>query len=131
MGVILLEGIVVTILVLVGFREAVMNAVPLALKKAIGVGIGLFILFIGFANGGLRRRERPATPVTFHLPDDAGGLRVLDRPDPHHRPVGPQDPGGAVISILVTTVLALIAGVTKIPRTSCSRRRSRRSASST
>ena len=52
MGVIVWEGIVVTILVLVGSREAIMNAVPLALKRAIGVGIGLFILFIGFANGG-------------------------------------------------------------------------------
>src|SRR3954451_16191604 len=52
MGVVVLEGIVILVLVLVGFREAVMNAVPLSLKRAIGVGIGLFILFIGFANGG-------------------------------------------------------------------------------
>ena len=52
MGVIVLEGLVVTLLVIVGFREAVMNAVPLALKKAIGAGIGLFILFIGFVGGG-------------------------------------------------------------------------------
>ena len=52
MGVIVLEGVVITILVVVGLREAIMNAVPLALKRSIGVGIGLFILFIGFANGG-------------------------------------------------------------------------------
>src|SRR5438874_7566151 len=53
MGVILLEGLAITVLVLIGLREAIMNAVPLALKRSIGVGIGLFILFIGFANGGL------------------------------------------------------------------------------
>src|SRR5207253_6760136 len=53
MGVIVLEGIAITALVAVGLREAIMNAVPLALKRSIGVGIGLFILFIGFANGGL------------------------------------------------------------------------------
>ena len=58
MGVIVLEGLVVTMLVVVGFREAVMNAVPLALKRAIGVGIGLFILFIGFADGGFVVPER-------------------------------------------------------------------------
>ena len=52
MGVIVLEGLVVTALVVVGLREAIMAAVPLALKRAIGVGIGLFILFIGFVNGG-------------------------------------------------------------------------------
>jgi AGZA family xanthine/uracil permease-like MFS transporter len=50
MGVIFLEGLIITILVLTGFRQAVMNAIPLALKKAIGVGIGLFILFIGITN---------------------------------------------------------------------------------
>src|SRR6478609_9956459 len=53
MGVIVLEGIAITVLVAVGLREAIMNAVPLSLKRSIGVGIGLFILFIGFANGGL------------------------------------------------------------------------------
>ena len=53
MGVIVLEGLIVLVLVIVGLREAIMNAVPLALKRAIGVGIGLFILFIGFVDGGL------------------------------------------------------------------------------
>ncbi len=53
MGVIVLEGLIVLALVVVGLREAIMNAVPLALKRAIGVGIGLFILFIGFVDGGL------------------------------------------------------------------------------
>jgi AGZA family xanthine/uracil permease-like MFS transporter len=52
MGIIFVEGIVITILVLTGFREAVMHAIPLTLKKAISVGIGLFILFIGLVNGG-------------------------------------------------------------------------------
>ncbi len=60
MGVIVWEGIVVTVLVLVGLREAIMNAVPLSLKRAIGVGIGLFILFIGFVDGGLIVRPESA-----------------------------------------------------------------------
>ena len=117
MGVILLEGLIVTVLVLVGFREAVMNAVPLSLKKAIGVGIGLFILFIGFANGGFVVANAPATPVTFHLPVNPADfvfwigliltvvLWVL------------KIRAALVISILVTTIVALIAGVTKLPDT--------------
>ena len=117
MGVILLEGLVVLVLVLVGFREAVMNAVPLALKKSIGVGIGLFILFIGFANGGFVVSNAPATLVTFHAPTVAADfvfwigliltivLWVL------------KIRAALVISILVTTVIALIAGVTKLPET--------------
>ena len=53
MGVVVAEGILITILVLTGFREAVLNAIPLELKKAIGAGIGLFITIIGFANSGM------------------------------------------------------------------------------
>ncbi len=56
MGVIVLEGLIVLALVLVGAREAIMHAVPLALKRAIGVGIGLFIMFIGFVDAGLIRQ---------------------------------------------------------------------------
>jgi AGZA family xanthine/uracil permease-like MFS transporter len=64
MGVIFLEGVVITILVLVGVREAVVNAIPLALKRAISVGIGLFILFIGLVNGGIVRPGQ-GIPVTL------------------------------------------------------------------
>ena len=49
MGVIVVEGLIITVLVLTGFREAVMNAIPMDLKRAIGIGIGLFIALIGLA----------------------------------------------------------------------------------
>src|SRR3989475_12703952 len=52
MTVVFLEGVVITLLVLTRFREAVMDAVPIGLKRAIGVGIGLFIAFIGFFTAG-------------------------------------------------------------------------------
>jgi AGZA family xanthine/uracil permease-like MFS transporter len=64
MGVIFLEGLVITLLVLVGLREAMLNAIPLALKRAISVGIGLFLLFIGLVNGGLVRSGQ-GIPVTL------------------------------------------------------------------
>ena len=95
MGVIVLEGIVVTVLVLVGLRESIMRAVPLSLKRAIGVGIGLFILFIGFIDAGIivktggSSAENPV-PIDVRLPDRAGALRVLARPADHGRPVGAQ-----------------------------------------
>jgi AGZA family xanthine/uracil permease-like MFS transporter len=52
MGVIVTEGIIIFVLVLTKFRQAVMEAVPMALKQAIGVGIGLFIALIGFVDAG-------------------------------------------------------------------------------
>src|SRR5918997_3667169 len=53
MGIVVLEGLAVFVLVLVGLREAIMNAIPLELKKAIAIGIGLFIAFIGLDASGL------------------------------------------------------------------------------
>ena len=64
MGVITLEGIVITVLVLTGFRTAVVDAIPLALKRAISVGIGLFILFIGLYSGGIVK-QGTGIPVTL------------------------------------------------------------------
>ncbi|HET6474808.1 MAG TPA: NCS2 family permease [Thermoleophilia bacterium] len=53
MGLVVLEGVAITVLVITGFREAIFKAIPLELKKAIVVGIGFFILFIGLVDGGL------------------------------------------------------------------------------
>ncbi len=50
MGIIVLEGIAITLLMLTSLREMVMNAIPQSLKLAIGAAIGLFIAFIGFMN---------------------------------------------------------------------------------
>ena len=62
MGLVVVEGALVTALVLAGMREAVMRAIPLELKKAIAIGIGLFIAFIGLYNSGLVVRGE-GTPV--------------------------------------------------------------------
>jgi AGZA family xanthine/uracil permease-like MFS transporter len=55
MGVIVTEGLVITVLVASGLRQAVARAVPMAMKRAIGIGIGLFLAIIGFANAGFVR----------------------------------------------------------------------------
>jgi adenine/guanine/hypoxanthine permease len=93
-----------------------MEAVPLALKRAIGVGIGLFILFIGFVNGGaIVSPQGGVPPVVPVFPTEpaqfvfwAGlaltiALWVL------------KIRGALIISIIATTVLALVVGVAKIP----------------
>jgi AGZA family xanthine/uracil permease-like MFS transporter len=53
MGVVVTEGIIITLLVLTGVRKYVLDMVPMVLKKAISVGIGAFILFLGLKNAGL------------------------------------------------------------------------------
>src|ERR1700694_5321347 len=63
MGIILMEGIAITVLVLTGLREAILNAIPLTLKQAIGVGIGLFILLIGLVNSGIVVHPASGAPI--------------------------------------------------------------------
>ncbi|MFC5727539.1 MULTISPECIES: NCS2 family permease [Nocardioides] len=62
MGLVVMEGLIILVLVLTGFRTAVFRAVPAQLKVAISVGIGLFIALIGFVDAG----------VVTRIPDVAG-----------------------------------------------------------
>ncbi|HEX6231046.1 MAG TPA: NCS2 family permease [Actinomycetota bacterium] len=74
MGVIVIEGLVIAALVLTGLREAVLNAIPMDLKRAIGIGIGLFIAFIGLVNAGVVIQGE-GTIVTLN--PDLTTLRIL------------------------------------------------------
>jgi adenine/guanine/hypoxanthine permease len=73
MTIVFVEGCLILLLVLTRFREAVMNAIPLSLKQAIGAGIGLFIALIGFVNSGLVVQGK-GTIVALGSPS---GLRIL------------------------------------------------------
>ena len=69
MGLVVLEGLIITVLVLTGFRTAVFRAVPAQLKIAISVGIGLFIALIGLVDSGFVRRTGSG-PVPVMLGDN-------------------------------------------------------------
>src|SRR6185369_14546839 len=66
MGLVVLEGLVITALVLAGVRGAIFRAIPGELKVAISVGIGLFIALIGFVDAGFVRRTGTG-PVPVQL----------------------------------------------------------------
>jgi AGZA family xanthine/uracil permease-like MFS transporter len=74
MGVIVIEGVVISVLVLTGVREMILDAIPMDLKLAIGIGIGLFLAIIGFVNGGIVVAGQ-GTVVTIN--PDLTTLRVL------------------------------------------------------
>jgi AGZA family xanthine/uracil permease-like MFS transporter len=111
MGVVVTEGVIITLLVLTGFREAVLEAIPVELKKAIGAGIGLFIAIIGFAGSGVIE------------PGPGGGAAVLGRADLSSPRVGVffigllltvvlvalRVKGALLLGILATTVIAMVA----------------------
>ncbi len=74
MGLIVLEGLIILVLVLTGFRSAVFHAVPAQLKTAISVGIGLFIALIGLVDAGFVRRIPDAANTTVPVQLGANGF---------------------------------------------------------
>ena len=112
MGLVVIEGVIILVLVLTGFREAVFRAVPSQLKVAISVGIGLFLTIIGLVDAGFVRRTGVGpVPVELGLGGQLQGwpvavfaLGLILVFSLHVLKVR----GGILISIVVTTVVAII-----------------------
>lgn len=64
MGLVVIDGIIIVLLAVTGFRTAVFNAIPAELKAAIAAGIGAFIAFIGLVDSGFVRRIPDAAGTT-------------------------------------------------------------------
>lgn len=78
MGVVVTEGVIILILVLTKFRQAVMDAVPMPIKQAIAVGIGLFITIIGFVDAGfVTSTTLQAPPLQLGTGGELRGWPVL------------------------------------------------------
>ncbi len=123
MGMVVLAGFIVMLLVATGLRERVMNAVPYGLRKAISIGIGLFVMIVGLVDSGFVTRMPDAAQTTVPLQLGTGGhlhgwpvlvfvlgvlltLALIVR----------KTPGAILISIVVMTVIAVIINaVTDIP----------------
>ena len=108
---VLLEGLIFILLTVTNVREAIVNAIPLHLRHAIGAGIGLFIAFIGLKSAGVVEHD-PATLVK--LGDITGGPGLLALIGLaitgllYMRNV----PGAILIGILVTMLIGIPMGVT-------------------
>ncbi len=114
MSVIFLEGVIILALVLTGFREAVMNAIPLDLKRAIGVGIGLFITFIGLHDGGIVVGDQATLVKLGDFTQPAVWVTLIGLVAIFAF-IALRVKGDILWGILVATVAALLLGVTKLP----------------
>ncbi|MCJ8342229.1 MAG: NCS2 family permease [Cetobacterium sp.] len=113
MGMVFMSGIAFLLLTIFGLRGIIVTAIPKNLKFAIGVAVGFFIAMVGFKNGNLMT-IKDGTILMGSLTDprtimSLTGLvitiaLVLNRVK-----------GGVLIAILVTTVIGIPLGVTKIP----------------
>ncbi|MDT9685387.1 NCS2 family permease [Streptomyces sp. TRM76323] len=77
MGMCVVYGAVICLLVVTGVREVIMNAIPLALKHGITMGIGLFIAMIGFVNAGFVGKGQGGGPVTLGVGGSLTGWPVV------------------------------------------------------
>ena len=110
---IFIEGLIFIILSFTGFREALFNAIPLNIKKAVSVGIGLFIALIGLINAGIvgvSDVSLALNPIAnkegfvFFL---ALAIMVV---------MTARNVKGALLwGMLISTIVALILGVSKLP----------------
>jgi adenine/guanine/hypoxanthine permease len=115
MGLVVLEGLVILVLVLTGFRTAVFHAVPAQLKIAISVGIGLFIALIGFVDAGFVHRipdvAQTTVPVQLGQDGNLSGWPVLVFALGLVLVIAlwvRQVKGAILISIVVTTAVAML-----------------------
>ena len=115
MGMIVIEGIIITLLVLTNLREKVMDSIPLSLKQAIGVGIGVFLAFIGLMEGGIV----VDSPVTLVQLGDLTqrytqvaliGLLITSAL------VARRIKGGILYGVLITATIAIFMGIAELPK---------------
>ena len=120
MGLVVINGIIIVILAMSGFREAVFHAIPADMKSAMTVGIGMFITIIGLVGAGFVRRVPDAAGTTVpvglgingsiaSLPTMVFCIGLLICGILVIRKV----PGGLFLGIVATTVIAMIIEAVK------------------
>ena len=114
MAVVVVEGVLVTVLVLTNLREAVLNAIPMSLKFAIAVGIGLFIAFIGLKNGGIVVQD-PTTYLALGDLTQGPVLLAVSGLVITVALVARGVRGGIIFGIVLTGALGMIFGVIPLP----------------
>lgn len=108
-----IEGLIFILLSIFNVREMIVDSIPPTLKEAIGIGIGLFIAIIGLVSGGVITSGEPISQMgTVSTPSVyltllsiviIGALLIK------------KVPGGMLIGMLITTVIALALGVVSLP----------------
>ncbi len=115
LGVVFISGVIFFLLTITGIRTKIVHTIPLSLRLAVGAGIGLFIAFIGFKNMGLIV-DNPATLVSigkFSPTVLIGILGLIITAILEVRKVK----GGIFYGIIITTIIALLAGQVSAPET--------------
>ncbi|MBO5893512.1 MAG: NCS2 family permease [Alistipes sp.] len=108
---VLIEGLIFILLTVTNLREAIVNAIPMSLKNAIGAGIGLFIAFIGLQNAGIIANNDATLVSLGDITSGAPLLAIIGLAITGVLVVK-NVRGALLIGILVTTVIGIPMGIT-------------------
>lgn len=114
LGVVLISGLLALVVTATGLRGLLIKAIPNSLKHAVGAGIGLFIMLIGVKNAGIIVPS-DATMVALGNLKSAPVLLTLFGLVLTGALVAKRVPGNILIGIVVTTIVGIPLGVTKLP----------------
>lgn len=111
-----IEGILFIVLSVCGIREAIIKSIPEGLKKAVAVGIGLFITIIGLVNAGICTTDTGTTIgfVNFNMSHATAIVAVLGLIVTIILYIL-KVPGSILIGVILTTIIGIPFGVTTIP----------------
>ena len=111
---VLIEGLLFILLSVFGIREAIINSIPATLRKAVAVGIGLFICLIGLTNAGLTSSETGTIIGFVNLNVPSALVAVIGLIITIVLYIM-KVPGAILIGIILTTIVGIPFGVTSIP----------------
>ena len=109
---VLIEGLIFIVLTLTNVREAIVNAIPLSLRNAIGAGIGLFIAFIGLQSSGIIVANSSTLVELGNITSGPGLLAFIGIIITSFL-FAKNVPGSILIGILVTMIIGIPMGVTE------------------
>ncbi|MCQ2589979.1 MAG: NCS2 family permease [Treponema sp.] len=113
---VLIEGVIFIVLSIFGIREKIINAIPSGMKKAVAVGIGLFIALIGLANAGIVSADTGTIIgfVNFNMSSKAAVVAMIGLIITVVLYLL-KVPGAILLAIIATTIIGIPFGVTSIP----------------
>lgn len=109
---VLLEGFIFILLTVTNVREAIVNAIPLSLRNAIGAGIGLFIAFIGLSSAGVVVNNESTLVALGDITSGSALLALIGLVITGFMFMR-NVPGAILIGILVTMIIGIPMGVTE------------------
>ena len=112
--VVFFSGVLFLLLTFGGIRLAIIRAIPDNLKSAIGVGIGLFIAFIGFQNAGIIVSD-PATYIVLGNMTNPAPILTLLGVMIGAALMARQVKGSMLISIITVTIAGMVIGIVPVP----------------